>query len=219
MVGNKKLKETIVNNVKALIMFKDTHSASLVNLETDNVWENLKLRQTLNLENASQLLLKVLLTVGHSYIVVLVLKKLNRNILNRRNISTQVEDRKEQLKSEGKSGKTTGDQSKVESSESSKVQGSEDKPAKKNFFQEYSVLSSKQVDLVSPADFIGKYLDFMADETGKLLNDSLGKVLFVDEVYGLMSRCDNMYGHKALNEITSFMDAHEGEIVLVFFRL
>lgn len=48
------------------------------------------------------------------------------------------------------------------------------------------------------------------------MKESLGKVLFVDEAYGLMPHENHMYGKEALTELTGFVDAHQGEIMLIF---
>lgn len=70
--------------------------------------------------------------------------------------------------------------------------------------------------IASPADFIGQYLGFTSQKTRTFLKSSLGKVVFVDEAYGFIPRKDHMYGREALNEITSFIDANHGKIVLIF---
>ena len=94
-----------------------------------------------------------------------------------------------------------------------RLDGKVEKRVHGNFKRFSRVLDSDKVVFTSPADFIGKYMGFTARQ---LLQSCLGKVLFVDEAYGLIPRESHMYGNEALNELTSFIDAHKGEIVLIF---
>ena len=89
------------------------------------------------------------------------------------------------------------------------------KKTKTEFFKTYAdVLNNSRVVFKSPADFM--YLGWTSSKSREVLQQSLGKVLFVDEAYGFIPRGDNMFGIEALNEITAFVDSHPREIVLIF---
>ena len=97
------------------------------------------------------------------------------------------------------------------------VVNGDSKRSPRSFYQKYAdVLASDLVVYCSPADFIGKYLGHTAQKTRELMQLAIGKVLFVDEAYSFITRSDNMFGKEALNEMTNFLDAHPGELILVF---
>lgn len=69
---------------------------------------------------------------------------------------------------------------------------------------------------VTRTDFVAQYMGQSAAKTRKLLNESLGKVLFVDEAYSLIQRADDSFGTEVLDELCLFMSEHPGEIIVVF---
>lgn len=79
-------------------------------------------------------------------------------------------------------------------------------------------VAEKESDVIvitSREDFIGQYLGTTGDKTRKLLERSLGKVLFIDEAYSLNAGDRDMYGIEALDVINRFMSEHPGEIVVI----
>jgi len=83
---------------------------------------------------------------------------------------------------------------------------------------EFKPKNSKEpiVKIVSRPDFVGGYLGQTAIKTEKLLNDSLGKVLFIDEAYSLVNDEKDSYGKEALTVLNKFMSEHSSEIVIIF---
>ena len=80
-------------------------------------------------------------------------------------------------------------------------------------------LEPKDFDLiriVSREDFIGGYLGQTAIKTEKLLKDSIGKVLFIDEAYSLVNDEKDSYGYECLTTLNRFMSEHSSEIVIIF---
>ena len=70
--------------------------------------------------------------------------------------------------------------------------------------------------VVSRENFIDKYSGWTATKTRKLLEESLGKVLFVDEAYSLVNGPNDNFGNEALTEINLFIDRHPNEIIIIF---
>jgi len=72
------------------------------------------------------------------------------------------------------------------------------------------------VRIVSREDFVGGYLGQTALKTEKLLQESLGKVLFIDEAYSMVSDEKDSYGREALTVLNRFMSEHPDEIIIIF---
>lgn len=72
------------------------------------------------------------------------------------------------------------------------------------------------VTVVSRTDFVDRYSGWTEKKTLKLLNDNLGKVLFVDEAYSLVSGSQDSFGIEVVNAITQFLSEHPGEIIIIF---
>lgn len=75
---------------------------------------------------------------------------------------------------------------------------------------------SNIVRVVSRDDFVGQYVGWTAPKTLKLLNESLGKVLFVDEAYSLINGPQDQFGMEALTTLNLFMSQHPNEIIVIF---
>lgn len=71
------------------------------------------------------------------------------------------------------------------------------------------------ISIVSGEDFTGKYLGWSEKITLKLLKDNIGKVLFIDEAYSIITDMRDAYGIKALSVINRFMSEHPGEIIII----
>lgn len=72
------------------------------------------------------------------------------------------------------------------------------------------------IRIVSREDFVGGYLGQTAIKTEKLLRDSIGKVLFIDEAYSLINDDKDSYGYECLTTLNRFMSEHSSEIVIIF---
>lgn len=72
------------------------------------------------------------------------------------------------------------------------------------------------VKIVSREDFVGGFLGQTALKTEKLLQESLGKVLFIDEAYSLVNDEKDSYGREALTILNRFMSEHPDELIVIF---
>jgi SpoVK/Ycf46/Vps4 family AAA+-type ATPase len=62
---------------------------------------------------------------------------------------------------------------------------------------------------------IAEYLGQTAPKTQKILEQSLGGVLFIDEAYALKQGTDDTYGQECIDTILKFMEDHRDEFVLI----
>lgn len=81
---------------------------------------------------------------------------------------------------------------------------------------EYIIDADDLFTVVSRSDFVDKYVGWTDKKTLKLLNDNLGKVLFVDEAYSLVSDPRDSFGLEAINTINKFLSEHPREIIVIF---
>jgi DNA polymerase III delta prime subunit len=72
------------------------------------------------------------------------------------------------------------------------------------------------VKIVSRDDFVAGYLGQSALKTEKLLRESLGKVLFIDEAYSLVNDDKDSYGREAATVLNRFMSEHPQELIVIF---
>jgi SpoVK/Ycf46/Vps4 family AAA+-type ATPase len=71
------------------------------------------------------------------------------------------------------------------------------------------------VKIVSRADFVGKYVGWTDKRTNELLNNNIGKVLFVDEAYSLINGPHDEFGMEALTALNLFLSQHPTEIIVI----
>lgn len=71
------------------------------------------------------------------------------------------------------------------------------------------------IKVVTRADFVDKYVGWTDKKTLKLLNDNLGKVLFIDEAYSLFQDAHDSFGAEALNTLNIYLSQHPGEIIVI----
>lgn len=72
------------------------------------------------------------------------------------------------------------------------------------------------IKVVSREDFVAQYLGQTAGKTKKLLNNNLGKVLFIDEAYSLLNGPTDQYGMEALTTLNLFLEENQDKIVVIF---
>lgn len=85
----------------------------------------------------------------------------------------------------------------------------------KALYQE-GVIQRNQCINVKREDLVAQYVGQTAIKTKKVLERSLGGVLFVDEAYTLASGGKNDFGKEALDTILAFMEDHRNDIVVIF---
>lgn len=85
---------------------------------------------------------------------------------------------------------------------------------KKNI--EFEELKDEDViQIVSRADLIGQYVGSTALKTKKVLEDNIGKVLFIDEAYSIIQSHDDSFGAECLNTLNLFLSQHPNDIIVV----
>lgn len=90
-----------------------------------------------------------------------------------------------------------------------------DKSTKRNIL--YESLSDDQViKVVTRADFVDRYVGWTSPKTNKLLEENLGKVVFVDEAYSLLNGPHDEFGMEALTALNLFLSQHSKEIIVIF---
>lgn len=215
-VSDHLLKPNLIDLVGTLILFYCTLKILMY------CWNKSDLDLKLHLNPWESFFLKIFLTSGFVFLFVLPLKNKIQRTLQNISAKTGISGKGDSANEKGnQKNNTRNTDSVLDGKGNNKTDSGADHEVdvdvKVNFFEKYAeVLKNDKVNIRSPADFIGKFLGFTADKTRNVLEESLGKVLFVDEAYGIMPRGDHMYGKEALNEMTSFIDSHQGEIVLVF---
>lgn len=65
-------------------------------------------------------------------------------------------------------------------------------------------------------DFVDKYVGWTDKKVIKFLKANLGKVVFVDEAYSLITDMHDSFGIEALNTINLFLSQHPKEIIVIF---
>jgi hypothetical protein len=76
--------------------------------------------------------------------------------------------------------------------------------------------SNNILRIVGREDLVGGFLGQTALKTEKILNESLGKVLFIDEAYAIVNDEKDSYGREALTVINRFMSEHSDELIVIF---
>jgi energy-coupling factor transporter transmembrane protein EcfT len=72
------------------------------------------------------------------------------------------------------------------------------------------------IKVVTRADFVDKFVGWSDKKTIKLLEENLGKVVFVDEAYSLVTDMHDSFGMEVLTTINLFLSQHSKEIIVIF---
>lgn len=72
------------------------------------------------------------------------------------------------------------------------------------------------IKFVTRPDLVGMYQGWSANMTLKLLEENLGKVVFVDEAYSLVTDMHDSFGIEVLSVINLFLSQHPREIIVIF---
>ena len=62
---------------------------------------------------------------------------------------------------------------------------------------------------------VAEYLGQTASKTSRVLQSSLGGVLFIDEAYALKQDKEDMYGQECIDTLLKFMEDHRDELVII----
>jgi SpoVK/Ycf46/Vps4 family AAA+-type ATPase len=82
-------------------------------------------------------------------------------------------------------------------------------------FYELGILPTNGTVEVKSNDLISEYGTGTSEKTTSVLNDAIGKVLFIDEAYTLSDERDSKNGQEAIDTILKFMEDHQNEFVLI----
>ena len=77
-------------------------------------------------------------------------------------------------------------------------------------------LSANHIKIVSRADFVAEYLGQTSIKTLALLKENIGKVIFIDEAYSLMTSKNDSFGMEAITVLNQWMSEHSHESIIVF---
>lgn len=80
---------------------------------------------------------------------------------------------------------------------------------------EEGVLPTSKVKKVSREDLIDNIIGGTAIKTRKVIDESLGGVLFIDEAYSLRSQGERDFANEAVDTLVNAMDAHRKELVVI----
>lgn len=77
-------------------------------------------------------------------------------------------------------------------------------------------LPTENVIVAKKTDFIGKYVGHTEDKTNKLLNNSIGGVLFIDEAYSMgQTEGTDSFSKIAIDLLNQFLSEHKGEMICI----
>lgn len=85
-----------------------------------------------------------------------------------------------------------------------------------SFLREKFPPDEEIITVLSRADFVDKYVGWSDKKTLKVLNENLGKVVFVDEAYSLVTDVHDSFGIEVLTTINLFLSQHPREIIVIF---
>jgi hypothetical protein len=199
----KSLQETLENIYTNTIPDETTCFTIIVHREhSDSTTSSLSTSNSGTLKNKENALTKSVLTKG----VEGVLSK---------GVSIKVEEK--EISNKEKTEKIE----KIERTDKTEKTDKRVKTEVENIFDELkNYISPKKNDeiikIVSREDFVGGFLGQTAMKTEKLLKDSIGKVLFIDEAYSLINDEKDSYGREALCVLNRFMSEHPSELIIIF---
>src|SRR5690625_3970901 len=85
----------------------------------------------------------------------------------------------------------------------------------KLLYEEGVIQSDKFIE-ATRKDLVGPYIGQTAPKTQKVLEESKGGILFIDEAYSLYNPSDNDFGIEAINTIISFIEDHRDSLMVIF---
>ena len=81
--------------------------------------------------------------------------------------------------------------------------------------KQYGFLSSGQLIEADRSKLVAEYAGQTATKTLKVLKESLGGVLFIDEAYSLKHSDPDPYGQECVDTLLKFMDDHRDDLAVV----
>ena len=84
-----------------------------------------------------------------------------------------------------------------------------------HLFYSFGLLATNKITEVSGGDLTGKYLGETKEKVQKLLEASVGGILFIDEAYSLAGN-KNIYSMEAVDKLVYLLENYRGKIVVIF---
>ncbi len=181
------------------------------------IWEIYKTSGTYAAMGTASLIFLVILLVGWYFYVGTYL----RNSPNSDDVIVNVDDVTSVDVNNLNSGKNTNKDANKNANKNTKKEEGENTKNAKNAKDTTDAATTippddQIVKVVSRADFVDKYQGWSDKKTLKLLNDNLGKVLFVDEAYSLVNDERDSFGNEILTTLNLFLSQHPNEIIVIF---
>jgi len=82
-------------------------------------------------------------------------------------------------------------------------------------FKEINYLSKGHLIEIDRSDLIGEYIGQTSIKTKKILEESKGGVLFIDEAYSLYNEDYNDFGNEAIDIILKFVEDHHEDFIVI----
>ncbi len=82
-------------------------------------------------------------------------------------------------------------------------------------YRDMGVLSKGTMTEVSAKDLVAGYVGQTAIKTGKVIEESLGGVLFIDEAYSLVDKTEQGYGHEAIDTLLKEMEDKRNDFAVI----
>lgn len=79
-----------------------------------------------------------------------------------------------------------------------------------------SSTNSSPIKIVSRADFVAEYLGQTSIKTLAVLKDNIGKVIFIDEAYSLVTSKRDSFGMEAITVLNQWMSEHSSDSIIIF---
>ncbi|MFW6281699.1 MAG: AAA family ATPase [bacterium] len=82
-------------------------------------------------------------------------------------------------------------------------------------FKEIGFLKNGNITEVDRGDLVGEYIGHTAQKTRKIINKSLGGVLFIDEAYSLARGGERDFGKEAIDTMVKSMEDHKEDLIII----
>lgn len=107
-------------------------------------------------------------------------------------------------------------QKKDQGSKSDQTEQPKSEPEERSERSDRSEPEEIPIVVVSRENFVAEFVGHTANKTENLLKKNIGKVVFIDEAYSLVTCERDNFGMEALTVLNRFMSEHSHEIIIIF---